>query len=108
MTTSSTATATNPRHVFIGITDLMARWRKGRSCTYDRVATPGFPRPVVQGRWRLDHVMVWEDRRAAGEFMSSQTHRETERLEESAEVDEAAAVGNPLVRKSVGRPKRAV
>ncbi len=52
----------DPRDVLLDATALMARYRVSRSTVYGEVVQrPGWPAPVVRGRWRLDHVRAYED-----------------------------------------------
>lgn len=46
--------------VFVGIEDLQARYRRGRSTIYELVRQAGFPGEVAPGRWRLDQVEAYE------------------------------------------------
>jgi hypothetical protein len=52
----------DPRHVFLTPTEVMARYRWGRTKGYEvmRRRPDGFPRPVG-GRYRLDSLLGWED-----------------------------------------------
>jgi len=58
--------AANPANTFLGVADLRARWGCGRTYAYNTVKAPGFPRPVVAYRWRLDHILAWEADVASG------------------------------------------
>lgn len=50
----------DPRHVFLTASEVIARYRWGRTKGYEQLRDQGFPRPVA-GRYRLDLLMAWED-----------------------------------------------
>lgn len=58
---------TDPRHVFHSATEVIVRFGWGRTYGYQMLKSTGFPRPIG-GRYRLDTVMIWEDRVLAGEL----------------------------------------
>jgi hypothetical protein len=53
--------ATDPRHVFLTASDIHARYRLARTAGYRLTRDPAFCRPCGPGRWRLDHLLAWED-----------------------------------------------
>lgn len=55
-----TPTPDHPSHVFVDAAFLAARYGRKRTFVSELVRSPGFPRPVVAGRWRLDHILGWE------------------------------------------------
>lgn len=57
----------DPRHVFLTAAQVIARYGWGRTKGYLKLKEPGFPRPVG-GVWRLDTLMAYEERVAAGEL----------------------------------------
>lgn len=61
MTTTNTLEGPDPRHTFLSTREVIARYGWGKSQGYKHVKTPGFPRPVLGGKYRLDTLMQWED-----------------------------------------------
>jgi predicted DNA-binding transcriptional regulator AlpA len=51
----------DPRHVFLTMRDLIARYGWGRTKCYEMTRRDDFPRPVGGDRYRLDTLMAWED-----------------------------------------------
>ncbi|MGH8991587.1 MAG: hypothetical protein ACRDZ7_08680 [Acidimicrobiia bacterium] len=58
----------DPRHVYLSQSDLQTRYGRGRTFISQLVNSPGFPRPIVPGRWRFDRILAWEDVQAAAHF----------------------------------------
>lgn len=58
------AESVDPRHVFLTASEVIARYRWGRTKGYQQLRSQSFPRPLA-GRYRLDLLMVWEDRQLA-------------------------------------------
>lgn len=56
----------DPRHVFLDARDVMARYGWGKTKGYQNLKDRDLvPPPVMThpDRWRLDQLLVWEDRR---------------------------------------------
>ena len=51
----------DPRHTFLKPQEVIARYRWGRTHGYLELKKAGFPRPIG-GNYRLDTLIVWEDR----------------------------------------------
>ncbi|MGH9004209.1 MAG: hypothetical protein ACRDYV_13880, partial [Acidimicrobiia bacterium] len=51
----------DPRHVYLSQSDLQTRYGRGRTFISQLVNSPGFPRPIVPGRWRFDRILARED-----------------------------------------------
>lgn len=49
-----------PEHTFVGITELMGRYGRGKTWVCRYVAQTGFPGEVGHRSWRLDHVISFE------------------------------------------------
>lgn len=65
MTTSDpAATVADPQHTFLGIPELMARYGRKKTTICALVKQPDFPGEAAPRRWRLDHVMAYEQRAA--------------------------------------------
>jgi hypothetical protein len=58
---------TSPRHIFLTSTEVIARFRWGRTYGYQMLASTGFPR-TIGNRYRLDTLIAWEDRVLDGEL----------------------------------------
>lgn len=58
------ATEVDPRHVFLTASEVIARYRWGRTKGYEVIRSQNFPRPLA-GRYRLDLLMAWEDNQLA-------------------------------------------
>ena len=61
MTTTNTLEGLDPRHTFLSARDVFTRYGWGRTQGYVHIKTPGFPRPVLGGKYRLDTLLAWED-----------------------------------------------
>ncbi|GAA4380716.1 hypothetical protein GCM10023146_41430 [Nocardioides caricicola] len=61
MTTTMTLEGLDPRHTFLSARDVFARYGWGKTQGYVHLKTPGFPRPVLGGKYRLDTLLAWED-----------------------------------------------
>lgn len=61
MTSYDLPDGADPRHTFLTVRDVMARYGWGRTKCYQMMRRPGFPRPVGGDRYRLDTLMAWED-----------------------------------------------
>ena len=48
----------DPRHTFVGVPDLMARYGLGRTATYGLVKEPGFPVPIAPRRCDVLHPLL--------------------------------------------------
>lgn len=60
--------STDPRHVFLDASDVMARYGWGKTKGYQNLKNRELvPPPVVThpDRWRLDQLVAWEERRMA-------------------------------------------
>lgn len=64
------AESVDPRHVFLTASEVIARYRWGRTKGYEQLRDQSFPRPLA-GRYRLDLLMAWEDRQLAEASASS-------------------------------------
>jgi hypothetical protein len=56
----------DPRHVFLSAREVMARYGWGKTKGYQNLKDRSLvPAPVMThpGRWRLDQLLTWEDRR---------------------------------------------
>ena len=61
-------TTLDPRHVFLDATDVMSRYGWGKTKGYQNLKNRDLvPPPVMThpDRWRLDHLLGWEERRMA-------------------------------------------
>jgi hypothetical protein len=59
---------TDPRHVFLTAADVITRYGWGKTRGYQHLKErDGVPPPVVThpDRWRLDHLLAWEEKRMA-------------------------------------------
>lgn len=64
-------TALDPEHTFVGVPDLMARYGREKTTICALVKRAGFPGEVAPRRWRLDHVMAYEERAGAPSGLES-------------------------------------
>lgn len=55
---------TDPRMTFLTASEVMARYRWARTKGYQMLKSPGFP-PALNGAYRLDTLLAWEDRQLA-------------------------------------------
>lgn len=96
---NTNTTHADPRHVFVGVGDLMERYGIGKTSAYALVKAPDFPSPVAPRTWRLDHVMAREDRLSQGGASP-----EAERGDEAQSSPEAA--GRESTKPSVLAPRK--
>ena len=71
---SDTTATTDPRHVFLDATAVMARYGWGKTRGYQNLKDRDLVPPPVMvhpDRWRLDQLLTWEDRRIAAATVSS-------------------------------------
>jgi hypothetical protein len=61
MTTTNTLEGLDPRHTFLSAREVFDRYGWGKTQGYVHIKTPGFPRPVLGGKYRLDTLLTWED-----------------------------------------------
>ena len=55
----------DPQHIIIGVSDLMERYDRGRTTISKIINGEHFPSPIAPWRWRLDHVLRYEELRAS-------------------------------------------
>ncbi|WP_434590759.1 hypothetical protein [Brevibacterium sp. 1718] len=97
----------DPRHVFLSAREVMQRYGWGQTRGYQKLKNQNLvPLPVTTrpNRWRLDHLMAWEDRI----FVEAQKAMETPEHETDVEARArrlAAALPQPKIRRP--RKKRA-
>ena len=63
--TTAHAPAPNPRDVFLKAQGVFDRYGWKKSAGYERLKSPGFPRPLPGGLYRLDTLYAWEDTQLA-------------------------------------------
>lgn len=91
MATTPIPTPDHPSHVFVDAAFLAARYGRKRTFVSELVRSPGFPRPVVAGRWRLDHILAWE-------ALAAQPVEEASTVVEVPAVDPALSVDLGVLR----------
>ena len=62
---NTTYTPLDPQHIIIGVSDLMERYDRGRTTISKIINGEHFPSPIAPWRWRLDHVLRYEELRAS-------------------------------------------
>jgi hypothetical protein len=62
---NTTYTPLDPQHIIIGVPDLMERYDRGRTTISKIINGEHFPSPIAPWRWRLDHVLRYEELRAS-------------------------------------------
>lgn len=91
----------DPRHVFLTAREVMQRYGWGQTRGYEKLKNRNLvPPPVTTrpNRWRLDHLMAWED----GIFVEAQKAMETPEHESDVEARArrlAAALPQPKIRR---------
>lgn len=101
------STADDPRHVFLTPREVMQRYRWSKTKGYQNLKDRDLvPPPVVTNpnRWRLDHLMTWENRKSNG-AQSAEEPPEDESEVEARRRRLAAALPQPKIRRP--RKKRA-
>ena len=76
----------DPRHVFLDASDVMRRYDWGKTKGYQNLKDRSLvPPPVMThpDRWRLDQLLVWEERRMAMAEVALQALVDPDRRSES-------------------------
>ena len=87
---------TDPAHTFLTAKEVFARYGWGRTKGYEVLRRPDFPR-AIEGRYRLDTLIAWEDAQLAAEV-----------VEAAEAITAAAAATTGDVDADTGMPRRPV
>lgn len=101
----------DPRHVFLSAREVMARYRWSKTKGYQNLKNRELvPPPVVQSpdRWRLDHLLAWEDRRfrQAQKELTRSTRKTNTAAEETSGSDSGQDVDHSELARLLPQPKQ--
>lgn len=101
----------DPRHVFLSAREVMARYRWSKTKGYQNLKNRELvPPPVVQNpdRWRLDHLLAWEDRRfrQAQKELTRSPRKTNTAAEETAGSDSGQDVDHRELERLFPQPKQ--